>query len=199
MFDELSRDRRFLDVAKQIVGDDVYLHQSRINIKPALDGKSFPWHSDFETWHVEDGLPAPRVVTGWIMLTENTPYNGPLFVIPGSHKEYVSCPGTTPKDNYKTSLRNQMLGTPSLKALKEFATKAEEEVIGVYGKAGTVVFHECNIMHGSPDNISPWPRTNCFFVYNSVNNKPINPPFGAKELRPEFLCNKNNSPLTTSN
>ncbi len=194
VFDKLSRDRRFLTVARQLIGEQVYLHQSRINIKPALDGKSFPWHSDFETWHTEDGLSSPKVVTGWIMLTENTPYNGPLFVIPKSHKKYVSCPGTTPENNHKQSLKNQKLGTPSLYALEEF-TKDGEEVIGVYGKPGTVVFHECNIMHGSPDNISPWPRTNCFFVYNSCDNAPVNPPFGAKKLRPKFLCNTDTTPL----
>ncbi len=194
-FDALSKDPRLTTIAKQLIGEDIYLHQSRINIKPALDGKSFPWHSDFETWHSEDGLPAPKVVTGWIMLTENTAYNGPLFVIPKSHKKYVSCPGETPKDNHKQSLKNQMLGTPSLEAINEFTKDSGGQIVGVYGKPGTVVFHECNIMHGSPDNISPWPRTNCFFVYNSSDNKPQNPPFGAKKLRPQFLCNTDTTPI----
>jgi ectoine hydroxylase len=49
-------------------------------------------------------------------------------------------------------------------------------------------------MHGSPDNISPYDRTNSFFVYNSVENKPVKP-FGASKPRAEFLCLKDFEPL----
>ncbi len=192
MIADLSRDPRFLDVATQLLGGDVYLHQSRVNIKPAHSGRSFPWHSDFETWHVEDGLPRCRTLTGWVMLTENTAYNGPLFVIPGSQRTYVSCEGLTPDENYRQSLRRQEYGSPSLSAIEALAK--ESGIVGVYGKPGTVVFHEGNIMHGSPDNISPWPRTNLFFVYNSVENAPVKP-YGAAKKRPTFLANPDTTPL----
>lgn len=36
-------DRRLSGVARQILGGDVYVHQSRINFKPAFEGKAFPW------------------------------------------------------------------------------------------------------------------------------------------------------------
>lgn len=192
LFARFARDPRMLDIARQIVGSEVYLHQSRINVKPPLDGKSFSWHSDFETWHVEDGMPRPRAVTGWIMLTENTPENGPLFVVPGSHRRYVSCAGTTPDDNHTRSLRKQVLGSPSLAAVRELAK--DEGVVGVYGRPGTVVFHECNILHGSPDNLSPWPRTNAFFVYNSVFNVPERA-YGIAKRRPDYLGHRDTTPL----
>lgn len=70
-YQRLAADERLAGVARQLLADDVYVHQSRVNLKPALHGRSFPWHSDFETWHVEDGMPAPRAVSCSIALTDN--------------------------------------------------------------------------------------------------------------------------------
>lgn len=192
LFEKISKDSRILDKVQQLLGSDVYIHHSRVNIKPAYNGKSFPWHSDFETWHTEDGLPRCRCLTAWIMLTDNTEFNGPLYLIPKSHKKFVSCKGITPKDNYKKSLKKQEYGVPSLDAIKELSK--DSEIVGAYGKAGTLVIHDGNIMHGSPDNISPYSRTNLFFVFNSVENKPVDP-FGAKSERANFLCLKDFTPL----
>jgi len=193
LFDRLSRDHRILDKVTQLLGSPAYIHHGRINIKPANKGKSFPWHSDFETWHAEDGLPNCRVVTGWIMLTSNNEFNGPLYLLPGSHKRFVSCAGKTPEENYKNSLRKQEYGVPSSGTLQKLV--AESGVVGAYGPSGTLVFHEGNIMHGSPDNISPWPRINLMFVYNSIENGPVDKPFGAAKPRPEFLRCTDISPL----
>src|SRR5690606_27010183 len=49
----LGRDPRLANAARQILGSEVYIHQSRANMKPGFKGKEFYWHSDFETWHVE--------------------------------------------------------------------------------------------------------------------------------------------------
>ncbi len=193
MVDRISRDRRMLDVARQLLDSDVYIHQSRVNVKPPIKGKSFQWHSDFETWHVEDGMPRCRVTTGWIMLTDNTPYNGPLFVIPGSHQWFVAVAGETPENNFEQSLKQQVAGVPSLDTI-EWMTRNCGEVQGVYGEPGTVVFHEGNILHASPDNISPNPRTNLMFVYNSVENTPQRP-FSGQEPRPEHLASRDFTPL----
>ncbi|MDF1797312.1 MAG: phytanoyl-CoA dioxygenase family protein [Coxiellaceae bacterium] len=188
----VSRDPRLLGAAEQILHSQTYIHHSRLNIKSAFDGKSFPWHSDFETWHVEDGVPRMRIVTGWVFLTENNEFNGSLYVIPKSHKKFVACAGATPEDNYKTSLRKQTYGVPSHDAMRTLAD--EGGMVGVYGPPGTVVFHEGNLMHGSADNISAYARTNLFFVYNSVENIP-DKPFGADKPRPEFLARRDYTPL----
>jgi ectoine hydroxylase len=192
LFARLVKDRRILDKVEQILGSQAYIHHSRINIKPAYKGKSFPWHSDFETWHAEDGLPRCRNVTAWIMLTDNTPFNGPLYLIPGSHKKFVACAGATPEGHYKESLKHQRYGVPSLESIESLCE--ENELTAALGKAGTLVFHDGNMMHGSPDNISPTFRTNAFFVYNSVENLPQEP-YAAKERRVPFLCLNDYTPL----
>lgn len=183
---QISRDRRIVDLVKQILDSDVYITQSRINRKPAFHGRSFAWHSDFETWHVEDGMPRMRAVTAWIMLTDNHEYNGPLYVIPGSHKEYVSCGGVTEKDNYRNSLKKQVAGVPEDTTMRQILK--DRDIQGIYGKAGTLVLHECNILHGSPDNISADPRALLMMIYNSAENQ-LEAPFGGHE-RPHYLADR---------
>ncbi|MEU0733258.1 phytanoyl-CoA dioxygenase family protein [Streptomyces lavendulocolor] len=60
VFARLVRDERVVGRAREILGSDVYVHQSRINVKPGFGASGFYWHSDFETWHAEDGLPRMR-------------------------------------------------------------------------------------------------------------------------------------------
>ena len=192
-FSKLARDSRLLSVAEQILGSRVYCHQSRINFKPAFDGREFYWHSDFETWHVEDGMPRLRTLSCSIGLTENNQFNGPLMVIPGSHRRYVACVGETPDDHYKQSLKRQEYGTPdneSLTKLVDWGRGIEAPT----GPAGSVLFFDCNTMHGSAGNLSSWPRSNVFIVYNSVENALVEP-FSGKTPRPEFLGSRDFTPL----
>ncbi len=192
VFASLAADPRLADVARQLLDDDVYIHQSRINLKRALHGKSFQWHSDFETWHVEDGIPAMRTVSASIALTDNYAWNGPLYVIAGSHGWYLSFGGTTPDDNHLRSLRQQEHGSPDEEGLAWLLQRGEMATFAA--PAGSVLFFDCNIMHGSPNNISPVPRTNGFLVYNSVENAVVDP-FGTDEPRPTHIATRDPKPL----
>jgi ectoine hydroxylase len=185
VFDRLMRDARLLDVARQILGSEVYIHQSRINLKPGFAGKEFYWHSDFETWHVEDGMPRMRALSCVVLLSENNEFNGPLMLVPGSHMHYISCIGSTPQDHYKASLRKQEYGVPDDTSLGFLVQRGG--LHSVKGAAGTVVFFDCNTMHGSNGNISPFPRANLFFVYNSVDNR-LGSPRGGLQPRPGFIA-----------
>ncbi|HSH02863.1 MAG TPA: phytanoyl-CoA dioxygenase family protein [Anaerolineae bacterium] len=190
----LAVDERLLDVACQILASEVYLHQARINLKTAVYGQSFSWHSDFETWHSEDGLPRLRVLTAMIFLTDNNQFNGPLYVVPGSHYWFVSCQGETPADNYKSSLRQQVIGSPLPHSLEALVAASQQKLEAVTGPAGSVLFFDGNLMHASPDNLSPWPRTNLFWVYNSMENQAAEP-YIERPPRPSFLASRDFTPL----
>lgn len=189
----LCRHSRLVAIARQILASNVYILQSRINYKPGFAGKGFFWHSDFETWHVEDGLPRMHTFSCSISLTENTETNGPLMLVPGSHHRFLSCAGVTPEDNYKRSLKKQELGVPDGAHLSELVERGG--LTPATGPAGSVTFFDCNVMHGSSSNITPWPRSNVFMVFNSVENLLVEP-FGAPAPRPEFLAHRRyNKPL----
>ena len=192
VFRKLSCSRRLVKMVSQILDSEVYVHQSRINYKPAFDGKEFYWHSDFETWHVEDGMPRMRAVSCSIFLTQNTSFNGALMLIPGSHKKFILCVGKTPEKHYEKSLKKQEYGVPDHQSITSLATSHGLKY--AEGLAGTVVLFDCNTLHGSGGNISPWPRNSVFFVYNSIKNTPLEP-FGAPEPRPEFIASRDFSPI----
>jgi ectoine hydroxylase len=192
VFAELVTDPRVVGRARQLLGSDVYVHQSRVNYKPGFKGKDFYWHSDFETWHAEDGLPNMRTVSVSIALTENYDTNGGLMIMPGSHRTFLGCAGATPKDNYKQSLQMQDAGTPSDEAL---TAMADEHGIRLFtGKPGSATWFDCNCMHGSGDNITPYPRSNVFIVFNSVENAAVEP-FAAPVRRPSFIGARDFTPV----
>lgn len=187
-------DERLAGVARQLLGGEVYIHQSRVNFKPPFRGKEFYWHSDFETWHTEDGMPGMRAVSFSIALTDNYIFNGPLMIIPGSHKKYVVCVGETPEDHYKESLREQEIGTPDNDSLRRLVDEADGHIEVFTGGIGGVTIFDCNAMHGSNSNITPLPRSNLFFVYNSMENTLVEP-FSAPKPRPEHIASRTFEPV----
>ncbi|MFF7471309.1 ectoine hydroxylase [Streptomyces sp. NPDC008092] len=192
VFANLVHDERVVGRARQILGSDVYVHQSRINVKPGFGAGGFYWHSDFETWHAEDGLPNMRTVSVSIALTENHDTNGGLMIMPGSHRTFLGCAGATPEDNYRKSLQMQDAGTPSDEALTELA--ARHGIRLFTGRPGSATWFDCNCMHGSGDNITPFPRSNVFIVFNSVENPAVEP-FAAPVRRPEFIGARDFTPV----
>jgi ectoine hydroxylase len=191
-FGALVADPRLVDPVRQLLGSDVYVHQSRVNFKPGFNGREFYWHSDFETWHSEDGMPTPRAVSVSVSLTENLDCNGSLMIMPGSHRWFVSCPGDTPPEHYRSSLRRQVIGTPDDDSL--FRLSTERGIRQITGPAGSAVFFDSNCMHGSSSNITPYPRSNVFIVYNSVENA-LSAPFGTHSPRPNFVANRTVDPV----
>lgn len=183
----LCRDARIVAVARQILGADVYFHQTRVNYKSGFKGKSFYWHSDFETWHVEDGMPAMCALSCSIALTPNTAHNGPLMLIPGSHKQFLACVGETPQEHYKQSLRAQEYGIPDHENLAKMAKAGG--IVAPTGPAGSITFFDCNVMHGSNSNITPQPRSNVFIVFNRCDNTLVEPYCGLPP-RPQFIANR---------
>lgn len=186
---KLARDPRLINVARQVLGSEVYMHQSRANMKPGFKGKEFYWHSDFETWHVEDGMPGMRAISCSVLLTDNNAGNGPLMLIPGSHLQFISCIGETPDRHYEKSLKKQEYGVPDPISLRLLAEQGG--IRTMEAKAGSVIFFDCNTMHGSNSNISPWPRSNVFMVYNSIENTLEDPKYGLTP-RPEHIATRRN-------
>ncbi|WP_433761895.1 ectoine hydroxylase [Nocardia sp. CA-135398] len=189
---DLVRESRVAGLARQVLGSDVYIHQSRVNYMPGFRGTGFYWHSDFETWHAEDGMPAPRAVSLSIALTNNYPINGSLMVMPGSHRTFVPCTGSTPAEHYRESLQEQEIGVPTHADIDALANRYG--ITQFTGSAGSALLFDSNIMHGSSNNITPFPRSNIFLVFNSVENTLVEP-FAAPAPRPTYIASRDFTPV----
>ena len=204
VFRRLAYHPRLVEPAMQILGSQVYVYQFKINAKTAFTGDIWEWHQDYIFWLKEDGMPTERVVNALVFLDEVTEFNGPLFVVPGSHKEGV----------FDIPSREELLGknaklpevykknaawisnlTADLKYSlnKDVITDLIKRrgMAAPKGPEGSVLFFHCNLVHGSANNISPFDRVNVIISFNSIDNIPVSD----KEPRPEFLVSRDSTPI----
>lgn len=138
-------------------------------------------------------MPRMRAFSISISLGENRADNGPLMVIPESHRNFVACPGETPPAHFERSLRRQEAGIPPEPILEAMA--AEHGITSPTGPPGSATLFDCNILHGSNGNITPFARTNLFIVFNSVENT-LESPFSGQKPRPEHIASRDFTPLS---
>ncbi len=79
VFSRLVRHPRLLEPAMQILGDDLYVQQVKVNAKDAFSGEVWQWHYDFATHHGEDGVPEPLALNLHVFLDEVNEFNGHLI------------------------------------------------------------------------------------------------------------------------
>ena len=88
-FNRLGRHPRLIEPVMQLLDGPVYMHQYKINGKAAFNGDVWQWHQDYGTWSRDDQMPQPRAMNIAVFLDEVTEFNGPLYLIPRSHKQGV--------------------------------------------------------------------------------------------------------------
>jgi ectoine hydroxylase len=162
-FRRLALHPRWIEPAKQLLGSDVYIHQLRINPKAPFDGESFWWHQDYGTWRLEDGMPTPRALMIAVYLDDVDATNGPLLVIPGSHHH-----GHIDENNPDRNPGGYTVVDIDRPAIARLV--AEHGIEAMTFPAGAVMFMNCNLVHASPENLTPKRRTIVYINANSVEN-----------------------------
>ena len=132
---------------------------------------------------------APRALSVSLALTPNLSTNGPLMIIPGSHRRFVSCVGETPDDYHRQSLTSYRppFGTPEEEDVRALADELGIDTIT--GPAGSALYFDSNCLHASGGNITPYPRSNLFVVFNAKSNA-LQAPFGGTPPRPDHLAHR---------
>ena len=179
--DKLIRNPLIIDPVKQILGSDVYVFQCVLNLKRAFTGDIWQWHQDFSTYLIDDGMPANRLVNVLIFMDEVNEFIGPLMLVPGSDRG----------EAIKNDVDDATTSYP-IRALDNSRVASAVEVNGIVapkGPAGSVIFANTNIIHGSASNMSPWSRALMSLTLNSVENK------HRGSVRPEWVVMNNFSPV----
>src|SRR6478752_76963 len=88
-FARLARHPRMVEPVMELFGEELYMHQFKINGKMAFEGDVWQWHQDYGTWLNDDMMPTERAMNVAIFLDDVNEFNGPLMFIPGSHKKGV--------------------------------------------------------------------------------------------------------------
>jgi len=164
VFANLCRHPRLVGPAEQLLGEGIYVHQSRLNYNAGMGSGGFDWHQDFATWHTVDGLPEPRALMMTVFLDDVTPANGPLLYIPGSHRHGVIDDFEPVRDRNGNVLMR--LAERRLRVLVE-----DGGIAAGLGPAGSALIMHCNVVHGSTPNISPNRRALYYVNVNAVSNR----------------------------
>ncbi|MDF5717206.1 MAG: phytanoyl-CoA dioxygenase family protein [Rhizonema sp. NSF051] len=196
IFDSLVRHPSLLLSACEILNSDVYVYQFKINFKAAFGGDLWPWHQDFVFWDKEDGMPSPKALSVTVFLDECNEFNGPMYFIPGSHKESLihlgqieSSEVKDQKKDWKSNFRAALKYSLGKETIAKLAI--EKGIVAPKGPSGSVLFFHPNLVHASAPNISPYDRRLLIISYNSINNIPS----FKGQPRPEFLVSRDYTPL----
>ena len=161
-FRRLGAHPRLVEPVMQLLDGPVYMHQFKINAKAAFDGEVWQWHQDFGTWHRDDEMPEPRAMNIALFLDEVSAVNGPLMFIPGSHK------AGTLQAGHDLESTSYPLWTLSRDEVSRLAN--EGGCVAPTGAPGSVIMFHGNLVHASPPNISPFPRTIVYLSLCHVDN-----------------------------
>lgn len=155
-FWEVIKNSRMTEVLRQLLGTNVLLQTSKLNAKAPGGGAAVEWHQDWAFYpHTNDDILAFGV-----LLEDVGPSNGPLQVIPESHKGPilshnseggVFCGAVDPND-------------------PEFHL---DKAVTLTGKAGSMSIHHVRTLHGSAPNVSDRARLMLFYECCAADAWPL--------------------------
>jgi hypothetical protein len=136
---------RMTSILKRLLGPDIRLHNSKLNTKAPGGGAAVEWHQDWAFYpHTNDDLLAVA-----IMLNDVGMENGPLLVIPESHKGEI--------------LDHSTNGVFAGAINPDDPAFDVEKAIPLTGRAGSMTIHHVRTLHGSAPNLSNQARMLLFF------------------------------------
>jgi L-proline 4-hydroxylase len=159
------------------------------------------WHQDYGTWARDDGMPEPRAMNIAVFLDAVMPINGPLFLIPKSHRQGVLDAG---HDKLTTSyplwtLDNETVARLAAQAADDVADSVDRAdgvdrtdrvgIVAPAGNPGSVLMFHGNLVHASPPNITPYPRKIVYLTLCAVSNDIT------KFTRPEWIAHRDFTPI----
>ena len=166
-FANLARHPRMINLVEELLGEQLNMHQFKINGKMAFEGDVWQWHQDYGTWMNDDLMPSARAMNVAIFLDEVTEFNGPLLFIPGSHKKGVI---KASHDISTTSYPIWTLDNNLIFQLVDRAGGKKGGIVSPKGPAGSVIlFHSC-LVHASSNNLSPFNRISVYLSLCAVSN-----------------------------
>lgn len=155
IFEEVLKQSRLTEVLTDLLGPDTTLITSKLNTKAPGGGAAVEWHQDWAFYpHTNDNLLAFGV-----LLEDVDADNGPLMVIPGSHKGPI--------------LSHHANGVFSGAIDPEDTLFTPDKAVTLTGKAGSVSVHHARILHGSAPNTSQRARKILFFECAAGDAWPI--------------------------
>ncbi len=144
-----------MGILTRLLGPGVRFQTSKLNMKSAGFGAPVEWHQDWAFYpHTNDDLLAVG-----IMLDDVDERNGPMQVIPGSHKGPIF---DHHSGGYFCGAMNPLECDVDFDSAKP-----------VIGKAGSMSFHHVRAIHGSAPNLSDHSRNFLLLQFTAADAFPL--------------------------
>jgi ectoine hydroxylase-related dioxygenase (phytanoyl-CoA dioxygenase family) len=154
-FWEVLRHSTMTAVLGDLLGPDTNLLTSKLNTKAPGGGRAVEWHQDWAFYpHTNDHL-----LAFGLMLEDVNPENGPLLVIPGSHKGPV--------------LSHHMNGVFAGAIDPDDPLFERHRAVALTGRAGSMTVHHVRTLHGSGPNVSDRSRKIVFYEIAAAHAWPL--------------------------
>ncbi len=154
-FNQLVRNPRITAILAALLGPNIRLHGAKLNMKSAGYGAPVEWHQDWAFYpHTNDDV----LATG-ILLDDCSVENGPMLMIPGSHRGRL----------YDHHSDGAFCGAITGELNQIDFSKA----VPMTGKAGSMSIHHARSLHGSAQNTSTQDRRLLLFEYTAADAFPL--------------------------
>lgn len=155
VYDRAMRYEPLVDLVQKLLGGTVRFDHGKLNFKPPSGGAAVEWHQDWAFYpQTNDDMLAVGV-----MLEDCTPENGPLMVVPGSHKGKI----------YDHHQNGHFVGGINANNLGD----VPDHAVPLTAPAGSISIHHVRTLHGSTVNRSDKNRPLLLFNYVAVDAFPI--------------------------
>ena len=157
VYADVMRNARTVDVVADLIGPSLKFHHGKVNSKLPGTATKVKFHQDFPFQPMTND----DMVTALLFVDDVTLENGPLEVVPGSHKGPL----------YTLWHNGVFTGAVSDDVLAEH----EDKIVKCTGKAGSVCLMHSSLLHGSAPNLSDAPRTLYITTYYAEDAIELSP------------------------
>ena len=155
IIDDLMRSDHILAPVRDLLGPDLRLQTTKLNMKSAGYGAAVEWHQDWAFYPYTND----DVLAVGLIIDDMNEENGPLMVYPGSHRG--------PVHNHHHN--GYFAGAMDLQA----SGLDIADAVPLMGPAGSISIHHARTVHGSALNTSQRDRRIIFFEMMAADAFPI--------------------------
>ncbi|WP_317056629.1 MULTISPECIES: phytanoyl-CoA dioxygenase family protein [Roseovarius] len=141
VFLNTMRTAQTVDMVADLIGPNLRFHHGKVNSKQPGAATEIKFHQDFSFQPMTND----DLITALLFVDDVTLENGPLEVVPGTHKGPL----------YSHWHNGQFTGAVSDDVLNTH----KDDIVQCTGKAGSVCLMHSSLLHGSAPNLSDQPRT----------------------------------------
>ena len=157
LFANIMRNAATVDFCAELIGPSIRFHHGKVNSKLPGTATQVKWHQDFPF----EPMSNDDMITALLFVDDVTLENGPLEVLPGTHKGPIH--SHWHKGVFTGSVDQGIIDAQNNKIVK------------CTGKAGSVCLMHARLLHGSAPNLSDSSRTLYITTYYAEDAIELSP------------------------